>query len=380
MNGRMRSTHFIGAATPVPESVERPESQARALLQVVFVVVAIAAALWTLHLLERLVFVLILATLLAYVIAPLVQLVERPIRIGTRSWRLGRAPAIALIYLIIVAVACGTLAILLPKIADQVDQIVASAPAYTQSILAWEHGWSRYYARLRIPAELRRHIDSSVLALSGAALESARTSLLSAVGILGYVPWLVLIPVLSFFLLKDAATFRRMFLTTLPFRGRLPSHRLFEDLNETLAAYTRAQLLACVLVGTLCGLGFAALGVPYPVLLGVLAAVLEFIPLVGPLMLAIIAALVGALHSPMLAVWALAFLAALRIVEDYVIYPRLLRRTVHLHPLAVIIAVVAGAELDGVAGMFLAVPLTAVGTVAFRQWLSWREESGSSMP
>jgi predicted PurR-regulated permease PerM len=92
--------------------------------------------------------------------------------------------------------------------------------------------------------------------------------------------------------------------------------------------------------------------------------------------LAAIAALVTALHAPLLAFWALTFLAVLRLVEDYVIYPRLLGRGVHLHPLAVILVVLAGAELGGVAGVFLAVPVVAVGTVAVKNWLEWREADG----
>jgi len=73
-----------------------------------------------------------------------------------------------------------------------------------------------------------------------------------------------------------------------------------------------------------------------------------------------------------LALWALAFLGVLRIVEDYVIYPRLIRRGIALHPLAVILAVLAGAELDGVVGIFLAVPAVAIATVVGRHWLGWR--------
>jgi predicted PurR-regulated permease PerM len=182
----------------------------------------------------------------------------------------------------------------------------------------------------------------------------------------------VLIPILAFFLLKDVVAIRRIIVVALPHRLRLRGHRLFEDMNATLAAYIRAQLLACVLVGSLCGVGFAALGLPYSVLLGVLAGVLEFIPLVGPLLLAVIAATVGALHAPMLAVWTVAFLAVLRIVEDYVVYPRLMRSGVRLHPLAVIVAVLAGAELDGVAGMFLAVPVVAIASVVCRHLVEWR--------
>ena len=109
-------------------------------------------------------------------------------------------------------------------------------------------------------------------------------------------------------------------------------------------------------------------------LLGVLAGVLEFIPLVGPLLVAAIAAVVAGFHSPMLALAAVGLLAVLRVVEDYVIYPRLIRRGVELHPLVVIVAVLAGAELNGVAGVFLAVPAAAIVSVVGRHWLEWRRQ------
>src|SRR6185369_10733753 len=350
----------------------RDVSQTRIVLQIFLAVAGIALGLWVLHRLSAVVLVLILAALFAYVIAPLVELARRPIPVAGRRRRLSRGAAIALVYVLMAGSVSGAAALLLPSATEQVNDVIVRAPAYAQSILAWEHGWSRYYERLRIPLELRQGIDQSVLAAGAGAVESVQGSALALMSALSYVPWLVLIPILAFFLLKDAASLRRTIVTALPHQGQLRGHRLFEELNATLAAYIRAQLLACVLVGTFCGVGFAVLGIPYPVLLGVLAGVLEFIPLVGPLVLATAAAVVGALHAPMLALWAVGFLGVLRVVEDYVIYPRLLRRSVHLHPLAVILAVLAGAELNGVAGMFLSVPTVALATVVYRHWLEWR--------
>ena len=349
-------------------------SQTRAVLQIIFIVVAGGLGFWTLYRLASIVLVLVLAALFAYLVAPLVQFAGRPVRIAGRPRRLSRAAAIALVYMLIAGGVSGGAALLLPSATQQVNDIVVRAPAYAQSIVAWEHGWSRYYERLRIPGEVRQRIDQSALAAGEGAVESIQRSLRALVGALAYLPWLLLIPIFAFFLLKDAATLRRMFLKALPHHGQLRGHRLFEELNATLAAYTRAQLLACVLVGVLCGVGFAILGIPYPVVLGVLAGVLEFIPLVGPLVLAAVAATIGALHAPMLALWAVLFLSVLRLVEDYVIYPRLIRRGIHVHPLAVILAVLAGAELRGIAGMFLAVPAAAIASVLYRHWAEWRSD------
>jgi predicted PurR-regulated permease PerM len=347
--------------------------QNRAILRDLLIVVAIAAGLWVTHRLGRIVLVLILAMFLAYLMAPLVKLAQSPITLRGRSRRLPRGAAVAVVYVVLVSILGMGATILWPIAATQLDHAIVSAPAYTDAFRTWEHGWSQYYEHLRIPLELRHSIDQSVLGAGDAALVYARGSLLGAIAVLSDMPWLMLVPILAFLLLKDAAIIRRTVLTALPHRIQLRSHRLFEELSATLAAYVRAQLIACVVVGTLCGIGFALLGSPYAVLLGVLAAVLEVIPLVGPLVLGAVAVVLAALHAPGLALPTGLFLTALRVAQDYVIYPRLIGRDIHLHPLVVILAVLAGAELDGIAGIFIAVPVVALGTVIGRHWLDWRE-------
>src|SRR5205807_2281867 len=122
-----------------------------------------------------------------------------------------------------------------------------------------------------------------------------------------YLPWLVLVPILAFFFLKDADTFRRSALMMLP-QGRIRwrGDEFFQDVNSTLAAYIRAQL----------------------------------------------------------------------IVQDYFLYPRIIGSGIHLHPLAVILAILAGHEIAGVAGIFLAIPVIAVLTVTYRHWLEHRGSTG----
>lgn len=363
---------MTGPAVPAPhqDPATVPLTATRAALQVLLIVGLVAFGLWVLYRLQSLVFLLALAAAFAYVVAPLVRLMERPVRLAGRRRQLPRGLAIAVVYLVLGTCAIVGGALLLPIASEQAHDMIARAPSYAQSIAAWEHGWSREYERLRIPVTLRHSIDESMTAMGQAAFESTRATLVALV--VAVLPWMILTPVLSFFLLKDATALRRLVLMALPHRVRLRGHQLFEEANATLAAYIRAQLIACLLVGTVCGAGFAALGVPYAVLLGVLAGALEFIPLVGPLLVALAAAIVGALHAPILAVWALTFLGLVRIVQDYVIFPRLMRRGVRLHPLAVIVAVLAGAALAGVVGMFLAVPVAAVASVFGRHWIGWR--------
>jgi predicted PurR-regulated permease PerM len=367
-------------AVSTPERPAAPFFQSRAILRDVLIVAAVGAGIWTAHRLERIVLVVILATFVAYVLAPLVALAQSPVSLRGRSRRLPRGVAIAAVYLLLAGTAGTGAAILWPSAVRQLDDAIVNGPKYTESFRAWEHGWTRYYKHLRMPAELRDSIDQSVLGAGDTAVAYARGSLLALIGVVSDIPWLVLVPVLAFLLLKDAAGIRRTVLTALPHRIRLRGHRLFQELNATLAAYVRAQLIACAVVGTLCGVGFALLGVPYAILLGGLAAVLECIPLIGPFVVAVLALGIAALDAPKLALWTAVLLTVLRVVEDYVIYPRLIGRDIHLHPLVIILAVLAGAELAGIAGIFIAIPVVALVTVVSRHWLEWRGRDAESLP
>ena len=136
-------------ASPAENAPAAP-SQTRAVLQVILIVAGAAVSVWALHRLAAVALVLILAALFAYVIAPLVQLAERPIRIAGRPRRVSRAAAIAAVYVLLAGSVSAGAALLWPSATAQVDEITARAPAYAQSILAWEHGWSRYLSLIHI--------------------------------------------------------------------------------------------------------------------------------------------------------------------------------------------------------------------------------------
>ncbi len=190
-----------------------------------------------------------------------------------------------------------------------------------------------------------------------------------------FIPWLILVPILAFFFLKDANLFRVSLLRIFPsgdWRTRIES--IIHDVNTTLAAYTRAQLISCALIGTLCTIGFYLLGVNYALLLGVMAGIFEFVPLIGPITIAIIAIFIGGLESGWQALYIGIFLGVLRILQDYVFYPRIVREGVHLHPLAIILSVLAGEQVAGIPGVFLSIPVVALLTVVYKHIL---EHSGS---
>ena len=323
-----------------------------------------------------LMFMVVLAIFLAYLINPLVKLIQRPFAARSMGRVMPRSLAIAVSYLIVFTILGVTIWYVAPKIIEQGKEFAANVPTYTTSLQGRINDLNRRLDRMRISESVQTQINDKITGSLTAFGEYISTLLgVIAIEIITYAPWLVLVPILAFFFLKDVNMFRIGILRIVPvgdWRTRIES--VLSDVNKTLAAYARAQLISCVLIGFLCTVGFYLLGNNYALLLGIIAGVLEFIPLIGPLTVAIIAISVAGLESGWQALWTAIFLIVLRIVHDYVTYPRIVRGGIHLHPLAIILSVLAGEQVAGIPGVFIAIPLVALLTVLYKHIL---EHSGS---
>jgi predicted PurR-regulated permease PerM len=339
---------------------------------------SIKGVLWVFYALTGVLLVIVLAVFFAYLISPLVEFVRRPFRVFGQERALPRAGAIAIVY----AAIFGSLAVgawvLLPRLGTQMAEFAKNAPTYLTNARAFADRFNQVYARLNLPPAVRKiandRVESAITEIGNYAQGEGFTS---ALHFLAYLPWLVLIPILAFFFLKDADSFKRSALRMLP-QGRLRwrGDEFFQDVNQTLAAYIRAQLIACLLIGSICTVAFVVFGVRYALVIGVVAGILEFIPLLGPLIVAILAGVVAGFDGAGKSLAVLFFLGVLRLTHDYFVYPRIIGSGIHLHPLAVILAILAGHELAGVAGIFLAIPVIAVITVTYRHWLEHRGSTG----
>jgi predicted PurR-regulated permease PerM len=275
----------------------------------------------------------------------------------------------------ILAIAISYLA---PLIAAQIQEFANNSPNYAQLIQERIAEANTHYAQM-IPERFQVQIYENI----GAFLQAFGVWLtgfigLVAVSIATYFPWLLLIPILAFFFLKDVYLYRSLFLRCFPsgrWRARVES--VLRDVNQTLAAYARAQLISCLLIGTVCTIAFTVIGLDYALLLGILAGVFEFIPLLGPLTISLIAVLVGLFSdNPWDALWTAIFMTSLRLTHDYVTYPRIVRDGIHLHPLAIILSVLAGEQIGGIPGVFLSIPVVAILTVLYKHILAYSGREG----
>jgi predicted PurR-regulated permease PerM/ActR/RegA family two-component response regulator len=343
-------------------------TQIRSVLRVLFTVLGVLAGLWLLYSLAGVLALLVLSVFFAYVLAPAVAFVEGLSRLRGRSWT--RPVAILGVYLSVFGGLTLAVYALAPRFGAQVSELGQRAPGLVEAARLRALTLTTVYRDYELPAGVRSAVESAASRAVATLGEGIRGGVTTVLGWLVYLPWLFLIPILAFFFLKDADNLQRFAIHLLP-EGRLRwrGRDLIDEINRTLALYVRVQVIAGVLIGLICSIGFAILDVPYGLVLGVLAGFLEFVPLVGPVLVAVLAAFLASTQSGTLMGLTVLFLAILRIVQDYVIYPRLVASGMKLHPLAIIITLLCGAHLAGVAGLFLAIPAAAVLMVSYRYFL-----------
>lgn len=376
--GKQTEEHKEAVISAPPALIEASWPPVRAILRVIFIVLIVIAALWILLKLTTVILLIVLSIFFAYLVSPLVEMLRRPLRIAGRRIVMPRVAAIALAYLIIFAGILAVIYFVVPQLVSQFPQFSEQAQSYGKIISGKTQQLNEYLTQHKMPGAMVDAINKAVPSILETIGASATFVLTSIAGWVVYVPWLILIPILSFFLLKDVDSFRRSALQMLPRgRWRWRGDEFFQDVNSTLAAYIRAQLTASLFIGSVCAGGFAVMGLPSPLVLGLIAGLFEFVPMLGPVLIAIIAALIAVFHSGVSsALIVLVFLGVLRIVQDYAIYPRLIGHGIHLHPLAIILAILCGEKLAGVAGVFLAIPVVAIVTVSYRHWMEHRGSEG----
>ncbi len=366
--------------TPLTRVVLDPSwLSVRSILRVVIItliVLFVAGSVQTIvSSIASLLFLVVVSVFVAYLIDPLVQLIRRPFKDRGHDKWMPRSFAIVIAYLIVFTVLGVGIANIAPRVADQAKEFGANLPAYGQSLRARGNEINQRFDRLRIPDELQSEINKKAGYIGSRVTESVGNFVLMSVT---YLPWFLLVPILAFFFLKDVNQFRLAVLRMFPAGPyRMRAEAVLQEVNTTLAAYTRAQIISCLIIAILCTIGFYALGLKYALLLGILAGIFEFVPLLGPITIGLIVITTAAASdNPWKALYVAIFLIVLRIIHDYVTYPRIVRGGIHLHPLAIILSVLAGEQVAGIPGVFLSIPIVAVATVIYRHILEHRGTRG----
>jgi predicted PurR-regulated permease PerM len=317
-----------------------------------------ALGLILVYLIRKTLFVFVLALLFAYLLSPLVNLLDRALR-SKRARRF----SLGLAYIIFM----GVVALIGTQIGSRaVEQAAALGQRFPEMVERWQAATPETSAPSdSLQGQILAWAKEEIAAHSGDIVSMLPRAGLRAITVAGNVIYVIIVPILGFFFLKDGHVIRRHILDLFD-EGprRVLVDDVLQDIHLLLARYMRALVLLSLSVFTAYSIAFSIMHVPYAVLLASLAGMLEFIPMLGWITAGLGIVVVGAVSgAPVLAM--VIFLLAYRIVQDYILSPQLMKQGVQLHPLLVLFGVFAGAELAGIPGMILSVPTLALARVVY---------------
>jgi predicted PurR-regulated permease PerM len=306
------------------------------------------------------------AIFFAYLMSPLVNHLERILR--------GRGRAIAVIYTLLLVLVVIFFVVVGPKVTHQGARLGQSLPGLLAQLssgqlanqLGSEHGWSHATTEF-VQSFLVTHQDEISQMAQRVGLRTADVAKQA---------WLlIIVPLLSIFFLKDGRSFSDFLLSTIHSRPQREFlENVLNDLNRMLAHFIRAQLTLAALTLVVYSGFLAIMGVQYALVLGTIGGVLEFIPVVGPLVGAVTIVAVSLLMSYQHWLVLVIFLLVWRLIQDYVSSPRIMGESMELHPLAAIFGVMAGGEVAGILGIYLSIPVMASLRIVFRRWRLYAEK------
>ncbi|MGH9401359.1 MAG: AI-2E family transporter [Terriglobia bacterium] len=336
-------------------------------------VVATLIFLWIIYQVRETIFLFVVALLFAYLLWPLVDYLDK--RLPGRS----RAPALVIVYsllivaLVVLGIEIGSRVVHEANtLATKIPEFLAAARKPTsygslsnsssgRNLAAWAASLAAGYAK-------------NIAAL----LPQAGLKLLFLAKDLIFV---ILVPVLAFFFLKEGRAIRQPVLRLLG-SGHPARQELLEsvarDLDVLLGQYMRALVTLAVIAFCAYGVFLALMKVHYAILLAAVAGPLEFIPVIGPFVAFVVIMLAAGLTAPHRLIWVLLFMIVFRLFQDYFISPRVMSKQMKLHPLLIILGVLAGGQIAGVAGAFLSVLVMATLRVVYLHLIRRRIQAPDS--
>jgi predicted PurR-regulated permease PerM len=329
----------------------------------------IALIFWGASHVIRSILLLIVAALLAFALAPLVKILQR---------FMPRFLAILLVYLFTLGV-IGVLLYFITVTAiiqgrALVQQMQGLLGTSNDPLLTLMQPLHRFGVTTAQITTIRQQIVGHLGSFANEAVPFLR-------GFLDFLLDIVIVAVVSIYLLIDGSRVTSWLRHNMPMAQRDRANFILDTLQRIVGGYIRGQLFLSTLVGLLVGIGMRAFGVPYAVLLGVLAFVLEFVPVLGVLISGAICVLVALTQGWLIALGVLIYFTVVHVLEGDIIGPRIVGKAVGLHPVVSLTALVAGAELFGIWGALFASPVAGVvQALLISIWAEWREHHPEQFP
>jgi predicted PurR-regulated permease PerM len=330
----------------------------RTILSLLATIIAVAVVLEVIWIARHVLVWVLISVFLALALNPAVDWFQRH---GLSR----RGGAAAVTYLLTLAFFVGIGFLFVPTLVHQVNEFVHKLPDYVHDVT---HGRGRlgfletkYHIQEKVRHAVQTGGATKVLGLSGVAISLAK-------GVITIVVATITIAFMTFFMLLEGPAWVERFYGLLPEESQPRWRQVGYDIYRTVGGYVTGNLLISLIAGGLTTVVLLIMGVPFAVALGLIVAILDLIPLAGATIAAILIGIVAFLHSIVAGIVVIVFFIVYQQVENHLLQPVIYGRTVQLSPLAVLIAVLVGAELAGILGALAAIPVAGSIQVLLVDW------------
>lgn len=320
-------------------------------LRSVINIVSVVLILWLLFILREVVIILILSFIFSAALDPLVDYLEKR--------KTPRVLAIGGIYLVVILLLVLVIRLIIPPLIDQASMIVSQRDFYIDKILAFLSG---------LDVSLKEYLKSNASHLITSIAQAGEAGILSgASGIFNGVVDFILVLVISFYLLLEKDGTEKWITSYVPKAYQTKSLSIAKKITTKMSHWFRGQLFLGVIIFAIVYLGLSLLRVEFALTLAILAGFLELLPVIGPLIAGALAALVALTTSPVLSLIVISFYFLVQQLENHILVPLIMKKTLGLNPVAIIISLLVGGKLLGVIGIIIAVPVAAIISVLFNE-------------
>uniref|UniRef100_A0A831Z0B3 AI-2E family transporter n=1 Tax=candidate division WWE3 bacterium TaxID=2053526 RepID=A0A831Z0B3_UNCKA len=310
---------------------------------------AVLALVWVLIQIKLVVVAIFIALILGLALDPLV--------VKLKEIRLPRPVGVFLVFFFFLAVLLGLLAYGFTPMVNQIGKFIVNLPQFLGPVL-------NSLGPIPFVNELQQQLVSQATLLSANILTIAGS-------VVSNILFLIMVLFLTFYFLLDWENLKIRLVEMLNSRAQVRVRRIVESMEKHLGGWLRGQLILMVVVGVLVYLGLFALGVEYALPLAVIAGLFEVIPTIGPILSAVPALLVGFGTSFGLGAWILVLYIVVQQLENSLIVPNVMGRAVGFSPLTTLLIVFAGAQVFGIGGAILSIPIAILLLILGKDLLDW---------
>jgi len=307
-------------------------------------------------------FTITLSAILAYILNPLVTFLE--------SRGMKRIYAVITLYLIILGILFILAFLVVPSSSMEIRKLANNLPEYFNNIKSFvDNLYTKYYESLGDLPPLLQGIENAVMD----NLERIETTLGSTIkgfievliNSLSKIITFILTPILTFYFLVDKDFFKKRIIEAIPIKYRGEVIGLANKIDTSVSKFVRGRIIMAMTVGVVTTIFLLIMGVDFAMVIGFITAIADIIPYIGPFIGFVPAVIFAFISSPIKAVWVSIFFILIQWAENNILGPKILGDSTGMHPLTILLSIIAGGAIFGVLGMILSVPFVAISKIFY---------------